>query len=49
MQITNSVVCDVSRGCLYKQIEPPLVGGVAFPLTGLFASRLTLNLVAAVG
>ena len=34
MQITNSVVCDASKGCIYKQIKPPLVGGHAFPLMG---------------
>ena len=34
MQITNSVVCDASKGCIYKQIKPPLVGEHAFPLTG---------------
>ena len=34
MQITNSVVCGVSNGCIYKQIKPPLVGEHAFPLTG---------------
>ena len=34
MQITNSVVCGASNGCIYKQIEPPLVGEHAFPLTG---------------
>ena len=34
MQITNSVVCDASEGCLYKQIKPPLVDEHAFPLTG---------------
>ena len=34
MQITNSVVCCASKGCIYKQIEPPLVGEHAFPLTG---------------
>ena len=34
MQITNSVVCGVSKGCIYKQIKPPLVGEHAFPLTG---------------
>ena len=34
MQITNSVVCDTSKGCTYKQIKPPLVGEHAFPLTG---------------
>ena len=34
MQITNSVVCNASKGCIYKQIKPPLVGEHAFPLTG---------------
>ena len=34
MQITNSVVCDTSNGCIYKQIKTPLVGQHAFPLTG---------------
>ena len=34
MQITNSIVCDASKGCIYKQIKPPLVGEHAFPLTG---------------
>ena len=34
MQITNSVVCGESNGCIYKQIKPPLVGEHAFPLTG---------------
>ena len=36
MQITNSVhvVCDASKGCIYKQIKLPLVGEHAFPLTG---------------
>ena len=34
MQITNSVVCDASKGCIYKQIKPPLVGEHAFPLMG---------------
>ena len=34
MQITNSVVCDTSKGCIYKQIKPPLVVEHAFPLTG---------------
>ena len=33
MQITNTVVCDESKGCIYKQIKPPLVGEHAFPLT----------------
>ena len=34
MQIRNSVVCDVSKGCINKQTKPPLVGEHAFPLTG---------------
>ena len=34
MQITNSVVCDASKGCIYKQIKPPLVGKHYFPMTG---------------
>ena len=34
MQITNLVVCDTSKGSLYKQIKPPLVGEHGFPLTG---------------
>ena len=34
MQITNSVVCDTSKGGIYKQIKPPLVVEHAFPPTG---------------
>ena len=34
MQITNSVVCDASKGRIYKQIKPALVVGHVFPLTG---------------
>ena len=45
MQITNSVVCDASKGCIYKQIKSPLVGEHAFPPMGLFASRLTLQYI----
>ena len=33
MQITNSVVCGMSKGCIYEQIKPPLVVEHAFPLT----------------
>ena len=33
MQITNSLVCGASNGCIYKQIKLPLVGEHAFPLT----------------
>ena len=28
------VVCGSNKGCIYKQIKPPLVGEHAFPLTG---------------
>ena len=34
MQITNSVVCCRNKGCIYKQIKPPLMVEHAFPLTG---------------
>ena len=34
MQITNSVVCGASKGCIYKQIKPPLVDEHAFPMMG---------------
>ena len=34
MQITNSIVCDTSKGMLYKEIKPRLVGEHAFPLRG---------------
>ena len=34
MKITNSVVRGTSKGCIYKQFKPPLVGEHAFPLTG---------------
>ena len=45
MQITNSVVCGMSKGCIYKQIKPPLVGEHAFPLTGFvcMAAHVTLK------
>ena len=40
MQITNSVVCGASKGCIYKQIKPPLVGEHYFscscPVRGLW-------------
>ena len=46
MQITNSVVCGKSKGCIYKQIKPPLVGEHAFPLTGFvcMAAHVTVAL-----
>ena len=34
MQITNSVVCDTSKGCIYSKLNHPW-GEHAFPLTGL--------------
>ena len=34
MQITNLIVRDASKDCIYNQIKPPLVGQHAFPLTG---------------
>ena len=42
MQITNSVACG--KGCIYKQIKPPLAGEHAFPLTGFvcMAAHVTL-------
>ena len=45
MQITNSVVCGTSKGCIYKQIKPPLVGEHAFPLTGFvcMTARITFG------
>ena len=39
MQITNSVVCGASNGCIYKQIKPSLVGEHACQLMGLFVCR----------
>ena len=43
MHIANSVVCGTSKGCIYKQLKPPLVDEHAFPLTGLFTRRLMLQ------
>ena len=45
MQITNSVVCDTGKGCIYKQIKPLLVGEHAFPLTGFVcrSARVTFG------
>ena len=42
--MTNSVVCGASKGCIYKQIKPPLVGEHAFPLTGFvcWSAHVTL-------
>ena len=44
MQITNSVVCGASNGCIYKQIKPLLVGEHAFPLPGFvcMAAHVTI-------
>ena len=47
MQITNSVVCDTSKGCTYKQIKPPLVGEHAFPLMGFVCKEAHVTLVSA--
>ena len=33
-KFTKLIVCDMSKGSLYKQIKPPLVDKHAFPLTG---------------
>ena len=44
MQITNSVVCDTDKGCIYKQIKPPLVAEHAFPLTGFVCKEAHLTL-----
>ena len=44
MQITNSVVCNASKGCIYKQIKPPLVGEHAFPLTGFVCKSAHVTL-----
>ena len=46
MQITNSVVCGRSKGCIYKQIKALLVGEHAFPLTGFVSIGPTLQMVA---
>ena len=45
MQITNSIVCDASKGCNYKQFKPPLVGEHAFPLSGFLcmAAHITFG------
>ena len=47
MQITNSVVCDTSKGSLhvYKQIKPSLVDEHAFPLTGFVCESAYVTLV----
>ena len=42
MQITNSVVCGASKGCIYKQIKPPSVAEHAFPLTGFVCKEAHL-------
>ena len=39
MQIPNTVVCDASKGCIYKQIKPPLVGEHAFLVTGFVCKK----------
>ena len=52
MQITNPVVCDTSKGSLYKINKSPLVDEHAFPLTSLqkykvFDSKLPQLVLAA--
>ena len=43
MQIANTVVCDTSKGSLYKKIKPLLVGEHAFPLTGFVCETARVN------
>ena len=45
MQITNSVVFGRRKGCIYKQIKPPLVGEHAFPLTGFVCKEAHVTLL----
>ena len=45
MQITNSLVCGTSKGCIYKQIKPPLVREHGFPLTGFVCMEAHVTLV----
>ena len=49
MQITNSKVCDASKGCIYKQIKPPLVDEHAFPLTGFVCKEAHVTFVGSGG
>ena len=49
MQITNSVVCGRSKGCIYKQIKPPLVVEHAFPPTGFVCWSVHVTLGGSVG
>ena len=41
----KSIVCDASKGCICKQIKPPLVGEHAFPPTGFvcWSSHVTFG------
>ena len=45
-QVRISVVCDTSKGSLYKQIKPPLVVDHAFPLTGFVCETAHITPVA---
>ena len=45
VQITNSIVCDASKGCIYKQIKPPLVGEHALSLTGFVCRSAHVTLL----
>ena len=49
MQITNSVVCGASTGCIYKQIKPLLVVEHAFPLTGFVCRSAHVTFVGSGG
>ena len=49
MQIINLIACDTSKGSLYKQIKPCLVGEHAFPLTGLVCESAHIIAVLAFG
>ena len=49
MQITNSVVCDTSKGYRCKQLKPPLVGEHAFSLTGFVCRTAHVTFGGSVG
>ena len=49
MQLTNSVICGTSKGCIYKQIKPPLVVEHAFPLTGFVCMAAHVTFVGSGG
>ena len=49
MQITILKVCDTSKVSLYKQINPPLMGEHAFPLTGFVCKLVHITFDGSVG